>query len=442
MSMKKSSTHKKFISYAAINICANISVPLVGLVDAALLGHLKTLAPLAGVALATLIFDYIYFTCGFLRMATVGKIAKHMGEKDFINISRILLRSLFLALLIGIVLFLSKSALWALSSLILSGSKEILKESEIYFNIRILSAPFALSLFVINGYLLGRQKLKQLIFITLFLNLTNIFLDYIFIYKLSLNTSGAAYATFASESITFMIGITIVLLDLKSLNVLKIEKNFFNFKHFKSLIQYQANIMIRSFVLLTGFFLFNNFSSSFGILTLTTNSILLKFITFASYLIDGLAYALESFVGYALGEKNFDKIRSYFKLAIILNLVCIISYLIILELGHHRFFGFMTSHEELLQGVVENRYYLYFSLFFASFAYIYDGFYVGLNLSESMRDTMIVSFLIGFLPLAILSSYLQNPNLLWISFILFKMMRWLSMQFVLRQNLSKLKIIL
>ena len=188
-----SSLSRRFFRLALINILASVTVPLVGLVDTAMLGHLGDIRFLAGVALASLLFDYVYWTLGFLRMSTTGMTAQAVGRGDHVEVTDVLRRSMLIALALGGAVLALQVPLREIGFALLSGEPGVELAGREYFDARIWGAPAALCGFVMVGWFLGREESRVVLAITLVANLANVLLNYVFIIRLGLAARGAGW---------------------------------------------------------------------------------------------------------------------------------------------------------------------------------------------------------------------------------------------------------
>ncbi|MGL1903915.1 MAG: MATE family efflux transporter [Fibrobacterales bacterium] len=429
--------HKRFISLALPNIISNLTVPFAGIIDLALLGHLQDIAPLAGVALGTIIFDYIYWSFGFLRMGTTGLTATAFGKKDTMALTTIALRGLGLAAIIGALLLALKVPIGEISFTLLQGAQSVESSGRGYFDARIWAAPATLALYVINGWFLGIHRSGIVLILAILLNGANIIFDTLFIYGFGWGAAGAGYATMVSVCITTAVGLAILFFSLKSyprpsLSIL------FNKKETLELLSLNINLLIRTFILITVFALFTNISSLFGTLILAANTIALKLISVGAYFIDGFAFALEAMAGKFYGEKDGSKLLAILKLSLWYCLGSIALFSLCMLSAHDSIISLFASsehHPKVISLTVSYTPYIIVTLIAAGAAYIFDGFFIGIARGSVLRKSMILSSLLGFIPLATLSIYFEQPELLWGALVLFMIMRSISLATMIRPTI-------
>ncbi|MGD8817604.1 MAG: MATE family efflux transporter, partial [Acidobacteriota bacterium] len=204
------SLQRRYFRLSALNIMASVTVPLAGFVDTAMLGHLGDIRFLAGVALGSILFDYVYWTFGFLRMGTTGTTAQALGKGDDAGVYLTLYRGLFVGLAIGAVLLALQVPVRALGFALLSGTQPVESAGAAYFNARIWGAPATLCSFVLAGWFLGREEPGRVLAMTVAANLANVLLDWLFILHLGMAAFGAGLATMMSQYLSVAIGLAML----------------------------------------------------------------------------------------------------------------------------------------------------------------------------------------------------------------------------------------
>ncbi|MEN8668277.1 MAG: MATE family efflux transporter [Ketobacter sp.] len=292
-------------------ILANSATPLLGLADTAVIGNAAGAAHLGAIALGALLFNFIYWGFGFLRMSTTGFVAQASGRNDRTSILETTLRALCMGLLIGVCLTLLQWPLAKLAFSLFGASETVEALCQQYFAIRIWGAPATLGTYVLMGYFIGQGLSRRLLLLQLFLNGLNIGLDIVFAGYLDMGAKGIALGTAIAEWSTLFLGLVLVrqhlglgqpALDLQLSHLpwgelLKGDK-------VKPVLQANANLMIRTLFLLLGFAVFTDQGARFGDTTLAANHILLQFISFSAFFLDGFAFTCESLAGKALGRRN------------------------------------------------------------------------------------------------------------------------------------------
>lgn len=416
---------RRFARLSALNILSNLVVPLASLVDTAMLGHLDEIRFLAGVALASVLFEYVYWTFGFLRMATTGKTAQAVGRGAAAEVYRTLYRSLTLAVGLGAAILLLQTGLCELGFLFLTGESGVEAAGRDYFNARIWGAPATLANFAFLGWYLGREASGRALAMTVVGTLVNVAFNYLFIVLWGWAAFGAGLATLISQYTMLVVAVGLFF-QIGRPHPWR-WREVLDRGGMRGLLLLNRDILVRTFCLVTAFALFTNFSSVLGTLTLAANTILLRVLTLAAYLIDGTAFATESLAGILHGSRNFVGLRRLVRLALSVGvgfaLVLLGALLLSPRVLPHGALGLLTSHEEVL--ALANRFsgWLVPTLCLGAVAYIYDGLFLGLTQGRALRNTMMLSTLGVFCPLAITALSVASNHLLWASLATFMLAR-------------------
>jgi len=401
------------------NIITNITIPLLGIVDLALLGHLNSHVYLGAVSIGAMIFNILYWGMNFLRMSTTGFTAQAFGRKDNSKIASNLISPVMIGVSIGILLIFLQYPIDKLSFYLLDAEKQTEQFASSYFAIRIWAAPATLALYGFYGWFIGVQNAKYPMIVAVSINIVNVALSYFFIYNLEMNSDGAAIGTVIAQYFGLLLSLVFVYVKYKNYfknYKLKIKINKSEFSRYFAV---NANIFIRTLGIMAVFTFFTGSSANRGTLVLDANTILFQFYIFFSYFVDGFAYAAEALTGRYFGKKNKAKlvkaIKEIFKYSFLISIIFTLVYLF---LGKE-IIKLMSSQAEVI-ALAEK--YLFWTwllpiLSFASF--IWDGAFVGMTASKEMRNTMLFSSVLVFFPaFYLLQNYMEN-NALWLALILF-----------------------
>jgi MATE family multidrug resistance protein len=415
---------------------ANIAIPFVGLVDTGLMGHLSSEKFLAAISIATSVVTMVLWSFGFLRMGTVGLVAQSLGKNDWNEIIFIFIRNLIIAMSIGILIVLLKNPILILIENFFKTTQETQLLIDQYISIRLLSAPPELILYVITGVYMGLQKTKIVsIGISIFC-IGNIILSSIFVIHLNLEITGVALGTVISAYFTVIIFLFFSYFHIKKkfngkLTTLKI----FNSKKILQLFNINLDIFIRT-VLLTFSFLWITYQSAkLGEVYLAINTILMQFIMMASFFLDAYAFSTEAVIGFTIGRKSeksfFQAVTNSFHLSIFSGIIISLIYL----------FSFKFIVSQLTD--LDYLRYLAFNYFIwvviippiASLCYQFDGIFIGASQTAEMRNGMVISVLIFIISSHFLVNNFGNHGL-WISLLLFMIMRSISLNFYFNRILK------
>lgn len=410
-------------------ILTNISTPLLGLVDTAVLGHLDSEQFLGAVALGGLIFSFIFWGFGFLRMGTTGLTAQALGENKLAEMNAVLIRAVILAVIISSLILMLRQQIADFSFWLLQSSLQVEQLAKHYFQIRIWSAPATLCLYVMMGWFLGRQNVKVPLFVVLITNITNICLDLLFVTHFNMQVEGVALASVIAEYTGLIISFFCACRILNTQKLVGYSKAITKISQFKAMLVINSHIFVRTWCLIFAFAFFTAQSAKMGDLVLAANAVLLNFQTFMAYALDGFAHAAEALVGKAVGAKN----RLLYKQTV---LTAGIWSMIVAVLFSLCYLVFGEQIVDLLTGLgnVREQAYHYLPwlimLPLVSFVcYLLDGVFIGAMLTLQMRNTMLLSLFAVFLPTWYFTQSFGNHGL-WAAMTVFMVARGLSMIFI------------
>ncbi len=373
-------------------ILSNLSTPLLGFVDTAVIGNLGDPALLGAIAVGGMIFSFLYWGFGFLRMGTTGLVAQALGANNRSAASAAFQRAFALGIGIGLVLMVCQYPIASAAFSLIEGSSAVETAGLTYFQIRIWGAPVSLAFLAIMGYLLGCQDTRSILLLQLALNLTNIVLDIVFVVVLDWGVAGAAAATVIAEIVALVTGLCILV--FKTNLTLQTDEPLADRIAIKRMFVVNRDIMIRTLCLIFAFAWFTNEGAAAGDVTLAANAILMQFVSFAAFFLDGYALAAESLVGHAVGRANRQAtvlaMRWSLEFAVLnATLLCLL------------FAGFGTTLIEWLTNSVDVRdasaEFLPWAIaapLTSVWCYLLDGIFIGATKTPQMRNAMIVSLLI------------------------------------------------
>ncbi|MCB1050944.1 MAG: MATE family efflux transporter [Acidobacteria bacterium] len=419
-------SQKRFWALAVPNILANLSVPFAGLIDIGFLGHLPEVTALSGIALGTVFFDYCYWTFGFLRMGTTGLAAQAFGRDQSDELRWIWQRGLLLAFAIGGLLLLFRQPIIQAALFLLQGDPETESQAFAYISARIWGAPCALTGYVCMGWLMATQRARSTLVLALVLNGGNAVLDYWFIVHLGWGIRGAGWATALSEAAASIMGLVWVGRAVAQLDRTQ-HAGFWNPHKWWETLSLNRDITIRTFCLISAFAVFNNLSALLGHLILAANALILKLLSTVAFFIDGLAFAVEALAGSAFGKKDTKQVKTILMYAFRSNAILVLVSIIGLALFANSVLWILTDHQAVVEQAMRFIPWLLALIVFSSFAYILDGYFIGISAGKVLRTSMLWSLIAGFLPLAGLGIFLESNHLLWAAFFSFMVWRALSL---------------
>lgn len=419
---------------------SNLAIPLVGIVDTGLMGHLENEKFLIATSISTTIMTMILWSFGFLRMGTVGLVSQSLGKGDYRELVHIILRNLAIALMISLIIILSKPLILFIINEIFLTSDQTKLLIDKYISIRVFSAPAELIIYILVGFYLGLQKtfLSSLIIITL--SILNILLSIYFVTELNLDISGVALGTLVSFYITCIIFLIFTYyFIIKNFKVIpRYQEKIFKHKKLLRLFNINFDIFIRTIFLTFAFFWVTYLSSSLGEEYIAINSILLQLIIISSFFLDSYAFSTEGIIGYSLGKKSIKMFISVVKNSILLSFFTGIIISIFYFFLAKDIINTITNLDFL-------RYLSYKYLFWviiippiASFCYQLDGIFIGATQTKEMRNSMIISVTIYIILSIFLTQELHNYGI-WFSLLLFMILRASTLHFYFPRILKKFR---
>ncbi len=407
------------------NIISNISVPLVGIVDLALMGHMDSELHLNAVAIGASIFSFIYLSFGFLRMSTTGFVAQAFGEKNQQNMWLTFQRSLVLGFAIAFLLLVFQIPIGQIAVQLLGAQPEVNTEALKYFHIRIFAAPATLGLYSIMAWFIGRQNTRTPLFLALLINVGNVIFNLLFIFGFGMKSDGVALGTVLAQYSGFFIGLLLVRKSMKGLSMHWDWPQILDSAQVKRFFAVNRDIFIRTILLLVTITFFTASSARMSAEILAVNTLLFQFFMFFTYLIDGFANAAEALVGKNIGEKAIDKLKPLIGEIFLWGLLISTFFSLIYFFLGRNILQLLTN---LPQIVTSSEPYLFWVglLPLLSFsAFIWDGVYIGATKAVPMRNSMMISTLLVFFPLYFIFQPLLGNHGLWLAFIAFLVSRGL-----------------
>ena len=301
--------NKEIYRLALPNIVSNFSIPLLGAVDTALMGRLEPEYYLGAVGIGGVIFNFIYWGFGFLRMATTGLAAQAFGENDIPECGRLLLQATFIGIISSLLLFIFQWSLMDLSFLLIDASPEVEHHARAYFHIRIYAAPATLCLHAIHGVFLGLQNARYPMLLTIVVNLVNIVLNLVFVRMLGMKVEGVALATVIAQYVGLVLASALFFMHYRGILTSWNLREVLVFSKLKRFLGISSDIFIRTCCLVFSHAYFTAKSAALSNTFLAINTILLQYVNLLSYAIDGFAFAAESMIGKYKGAQDMRNLK-------------------------------------------------------------------------------------------------------------------------------------
>ena len=410
---------------------ANLAIPMVGIIDTALMGNLGSLSYLSATSVAANLFSMIFWSFGFLRMGTVGMVSQANGRNDYSEILNIVIRNLLFVLAISITIILLQNLILSLSLKIFDLSEATRNLYEQYFKIRVYSAPGELTLYIITGLFVGLQKTKTSSLAVGFFSILNILLSIVLVTKFDLNIKGVAYGTLFSALITSIIFLIYMFWYLSKYT--KITINFaqiFNLKKIKNIFNINLNIFIRTILLTFSFLWFTYLGTQIGEDFVSANAILINLVFLSAFILDAYAFSTEGIVGYSLGKKDLNLFKNIVKNSFILSSISGLIISIIFFFTNNLVINLMSDINEIRELSSSYAVWLIILPVISSFCYQFDGIFIGASQTKELRNAMIFSVFSYLLISILLIKFLFNTGI-WISLCIFMILRAISLFYYL-----------
>ncbi len=418
--------NREILRLAIPSIITNITVPLLGMVDVAIIGHIANARGIAAIALGTMIFNLIYWNFGFLRAGTSGLTAQAYGANDRDEYLNVLTQGLFIAGSVALVLLLLQHPIGLLCKRWIRSSADTIDMALTYFYIRIWAAPANLGLYVLKGWFIGMQNAKTPMWIAIALNIVNILCSLVFVFVFHAGIQGIAWGTVIAQYSGLVAAIIIWFLQYGNLwKHIRWRKSI----HWSKMVRFfkvNLDIFLRSLCLIAVFTFIPYISADMGDEILAANTLLLQLFTLFSYIMDGFAYAGESLVGRFVGAGDEPSLRLCIRRLLYWGVALSTLFTVVYGLFGRQLLGIFTNDKHVVDCAIQYILWAVLVPFTGFAAFLYDGIYIGATASQGMRNVMFVATAAFFILYALLQPRLANHGL-WLAFIIFLAIRGLLM---------------
>ena len=417
-------------------LLANITFPLVGAADTAMMGRLEDASFVGGVALGSLVFNFIYFGLGFLRMGTTGLVAQAHGRGDATAIEHHMVRGLVLALCLGTGFVLATPLVLALTGVLLAASPAVEALMQQYVGIRLLAVPAAFANMVLLGCLFGRQHMRLVLVQIIFINVTNLGLNILFVLGLGMAIEGVALASVAAQWTGLVLTLVLIRWQWRDLlagiarRVFRFRPAWFDPAAFRRFFVIGGDIMIRTVLILLSEAVLLNNAATIGDLSLATAQLVLVMFSLISFGLDGYAHAAEALVGEAIGRRNLPMLDQVVRRTNILAGISALLISILAWAGGPLIIATLTSQADLAAMTLAHWHWVALLAPVAFMAFQMDGIFIGATRSREMRNAMILAFA-GFL-LAVLVAGGYGLNGLLAAFTIYLGLRGITLMMRMR----------
>ena len=418
-------THKRVLGVAIPIVLANATIPILGAVDTGVVGQMGLAVPIGAVGIGAIIISAIYWLFGFLRMGTTGLTAQAIGSNDHSETSALLVRGILIGLGAGLVLIMTQIPLFSAALGIAPASFEVESLAQEYLKIRVYSAPAAIAIFGITGWLIANERTRAVLVLMLLINSINIVLDFVFVLRLGWGVEGVAYATLIAEWSGLFFGLWLARKGFKN-GYWKNWSQIFDRARLTKMAKVNSDILIRSVLLEIAFVSFLFLGSSFDDATLAANQVLIQFLNITAYAMDGFAFAAEALVGKALGAKN----RLIFRRSAVMTSQWGVGLVVVMAIAFYVFgntiINVMTTAEDVRVVSYDYLPWMVLAPLVGAAAWMLDGIFIGATRTADMRNMMFISFCVYLIALAFLLPKYDNHGL-WASLIVFSIARGVTL---------------
>ena len=422
----KREIHRRVWHIAGPIIISNISVPMLGAVDTAVMGHLPDPKYLGGVAVGAMVFNFIYWGFGFLRMGTGGLTAQAFGAQDADEVRACLARAAVIGIPAAFALIILQVPIASVAFSILEASPGVEALAYEYFSVRIWGAPATLMNFALLGWFIGCQNTRAALWHQLSLNGVNILLDLVFVLGLDRGVAGVAAATAIADAVAVVIGLFLALPIVRRLGGAFVRAKILETSKIRRTIALNIDIFIRTICLVSAFAYFTAQGAAFGNVVLAANAVLLNFQTFMAHALDGFAHAAEALGGGAIGARDRQAFRDAVRVSVFWGLLVAVAFSLVYLLAGPLIIDALTGIESVREAGRDYLLWLVLMPLVAVFPFLLDGIFLGGTRGATMRNAMIVSLLIYLVSCYFLVPVWGN-NGLWASLTIFMGARGLTL---------------
>lgn len=406
-------THRRVLNISIPIVIANATVPILGAVDTGVVGQMGLAAPIGAVGMGALVLSAFYWVFGFLRMGTVGLTAQAAGQGDDAEVAALLTRGLLIGAGAGVAVMLLQWPLFWIAFKASPASPEVETLARQYMTIRVWSAPAAISLFAITGWLIAQERTRAVLVIQLWMNGLNVALDLWFVLGLGWGVQGVAFATFLAEWSGAALGLWFCRAIFVG-TLWRIWANVFDRARWTHMMRANSDILVRSLLLEAMFITFLFRGAAMGDVTLAANQVLMQFLMITAYGLDGFAFAAEALVGNAMGAKRRAVLRRAAILASFWAVVVSTALTLTFWLAGPAVIDLMAKAQDVRDMCRVFLPYIIAVPLLSVAAFMFDGIFIGATRTRDMRNMMVLSFGVFVVCVLLLVPLIGNHGL-WVS---------------------------
>lgn len=418
--------HRRVWRLAGPIILSNVSVPLLGIVDTAVMGHLPGAQYIGAVAIGAMVFSVVYIGFNFLRMGTTGITAQALGANDADEVRATLARAVIVAVALGAALVVVQRPIAWVAFPLIDAQADVAGLADAYYSIRVWGAPAALANFAFLGWFIGIQNTRAALILQIAMNGINIVLDLWFVLGLGLGVEGVAYATLISEVGAVAVGVWLMGRSLPAIGGVWLGASILDGGRARRLFAINRDIFIRTVCLMMSFAVFTALGARLGVTVLAANAVLMNLQVFMSYALDGFAFAVESLAGAAIGGRDRRTFSTAVRVTTIWALIFSLAFTVFYALIGGFVIDAITDIAEVREAA---RLYLPWAVvapLISVWSFQLDGIFTGATRGADMRNTMVISAAVYGVALAVLVPPLGNHGL-WLAFMVLMVARAITL---------------
>ena len=413
---------RQILHIALPSIVSNITVPLLGMIDVAIVGHMGSPVYIGAVAVGSMIFNLVYWLFGFLRMGSSGLTAQALGRRDLTEITRLLVRSVSVALGVALLLVVLQMPLKWLMFWLIGPTVDVLPYATTYYYIVIWGAPASLMLFSLMGWYIGMQNTRIPMFVSIMQNIVNILASLTLVYGFGLKIEGVALGTVIAQYAGLLIALGLLVRYYGRLRSNLVIKGTFVRKAMGQFFHINRDIFLRTFCLVAVNLFFTSAGARQGAVILSVNTVLLQLYLFFSYFMDGFAYAGEALCGKAYGAHNAIAFRETLRRLWMWMVIVTIIYTLLYIIGGNRIVGLLTDEPQVLETAGDYLWWACLIPVAGCIAFIWDGVFIGMTATRGMLVSSFLSTLVFFSVYMLTEGAMDNHGL-WLAQVTYLAMR-------------------
>ena len=426
--------NKRILQLAVPSIISNITVPLLGLVDVAIVGHIGDAAYIGAIAVGSMLFNVIYWLFGFLRMGTSGMTSQALGRRDLAEVLRLLVRSLSIGVGIGVLFFVLQKWLIGCGLWAMSPEADVVELARRYCYVCIWGAPAVLGLYGFTGWFIGMQNTRIPMMVSLTQNVVNIVASLLLVFVGGMTVEGVALGTVIAQWWGFLIACLFYRICYRRLSKYDYRRHLFAVEPLKQFFSLNKDIFLRTLCLVAVNLFFTAAGSRESTIVLAVNTLLMTLFTIFSYFMDGFAYAAEALSGKYYGARNMRAFREVVRRTMGFGAVVAVGFTLLYIVGGENFLSLLTSDKQVIAASGEYFWWAVLIPLSGMSAFVFDGIFVGITQSKSMLCSTTVASASFFGLFFGLHPFLGN-HALWLAFILYLLLRGIVLFVIYRKKL-------